>query len=179
MCSLFFERFVLFFCLKIERFVPDSAEIWICGLYMLWQGATSRDMYMGDMIQGLGQDKGYLPVIYDFMGDTWTPDNTDAKYPRLRSSGTINGNNNYAQSDFWLINGAYLRLKTLNVGYDFKHKLLKKTPWITKCTLALSGYNLFTISPATKYGMDPEIGDTNFYDYPTTRTYAISLNIGF
>lgn len=29
----FFERFVLFFCLKIERFVPDSAEIWICGLY--------------------------------------------------------------------------------------------------------------------------------------------------
>lgn len=33
MCSLFFERFVLFFCLKIERFVPDSAEIWICGLY--------------------------------------------------------------------------------------------------------------------------------------------------
>ncbi|EJW94712.1 hypothetical protein EVA_17186 [gut metagenome] len=33
--SLFFERFVLFFCLKIERFVPDSAEIWICGLYLL------------------------------------------------------------------------------------------------------------------------------------------------
>lgn len=35
MCSLFFERFVLFFCLKIERFVPDSAEIWICGLYIV------------------------------------------------------------------------------------------------------------------------------------------------
>lgn len=33
MCSLFFERFVLSFCLKFERFVPDSAEIWICGLY--------------------------------------------------------------------------------------------------------------------------------------------------
>ena len=39
------------------------------------------------------------------MGDTWTPDNTDAKYPRLRSSGTINGNNNYTQSDFWLYAG--------------------------------------------------------------------------
>lgn len=33
MCSLFFERFVLFFCLKIERFVPETTEIWICGLY--------------------------------------------------------------------------------------------------------------------------------------------------
>ena len=30
----FFERFVLSFSLKIERFVSDSAEIWICGLYM-------------------------------------------------------------------------------------------------------------------------------------------------
>jgi Na+/melibiose symporter-like transporter len=33
-CSLFFERFVLFFCLKIERFVPETTEIWICGLYV-------------------------------------------------------------------------------------------------------------------------------------------------
>lgn len=35
-CALsFFERFVLSFSLKIERFVSDSAEIWICGLYIL------------------------------------------------------------------------------------------------------------------------------------------------
>ena len=34
MCAaFFFERFVLFFCLKIERFVPETTEIWICGLY--------------------------------------------------------------------------------------------------------------------------------------------------
>lgn len=148
-------------------------------LNMLWQGATSRDLYMGNMIQGQGQASGYLPVIYDFMADTWSPDNTNAKYPRLRSTSTINGGNNYESSNFWLVNGAYLRLKNMNIGYDFKHKLLKKTPWITRCTLSLSGYNLLTFSPATKYGMDPEIGDTNFYDYPTTRTYAVSLNIGF
>lgn len=35
-CALsFFERFVLSFSLKIERFVSDSAEIWICGLYKI------------------------------------------------------------------------------------------------------------------------------------------------
>lgn len=35
-CALsFFERFVLSFSLKIERFVSDSAEIWICGLYII------------------------------------------------------------------------------------------------------------------------------------------------
>lgn len=37
-CALsFFERFVLSFSLKIERFVSDSAEIWICGLYIHYE----------------------------------------------------------------------------------------------------------------------------------------------
>ena len=41
-CALsFFERFVLSFSLKIERFVSDSAEIWICGLYVsMWEAAN-------------------------------------------------------------------------------------------------------------------------------------------
>lgn len=40
-CALsFFERFVLSFSLKIERFVSDSAEIWICGLYNYWCALT-------------------------------------------------------------------------------------------------------------------------------------------
>lgn len=40
-CALsFFERFVLSFSLKIERFVSDSAEIWICGLYITTYHAT-------------------------------------------------------------------------------------------------------------------------------------------
>lgn len=147
-------------------------------LSMLWQGATARDMYMGNMIQG-NPSGGYLPVIYGFQTDTWTPDNRDALYPRLRSSSNYNGNNNYGSSDFWLINGAYLRLKNCNIGYNFKHKILKKTAWITKCNLSLSGYNILTFSPATKYGMDPEIGNANMYDYPVQRTYSISLNIGF
>ena len=45
MCSLFFERFVLFFCLKIERFVPDSAEIWICGLYPKEDPTEMHNLY--------------------------------------------------------------------------------------------------------------------------------------
>ncbi|WP_287647560.1 hypothetical protein, partial [Bacteroides sp.] len=50
-CALsFFERFVLSFSLKIERFVSDSAEIWICGLYLL---KTSQVSNQTDKIQPL------------------------------------------------------------------------------------------------------------------------------
>ena len=118
---------------------------------MLWQGATSKDFYFGDKLQGQGSDYGYLSVIYDFQRDVWTPDNRNAKFPRLRSTSKYNGSNNYGSSDFWLVNTGYIRLKSLNIGYDLKHK----------------------------YDIDPEIGNTNLYTYPVSRVYSISFNIGF
>ncbi|WP_276866459.1 TonB-dependent receptor [Bacteroides heparinolyticus] len=148
-------------------------------LNMLWQGATAKDFYLGDKLQGQGTNAGYLAVIYDFQKDVWTPENTDAKFPRLRSTPGYNGNNNYASSDFWLLNTGYLRLKNLNIGYDLKHKVLKRVPWITKCDVSLSGYNLLTFSSSNKYNIDPEIGDGNLYTYPVSKVYSISFNIGF
>ena len=82
-------------------------------------------------------------------------------------------------SDFWLVNTGYIRLKSLNIGYDLKHKVLKRVPWITKCDVSLSGYNLLTFSESNKYDIDPEIGNTNLYTYPVSRVYSISFNIGF
>lgn len=64
---------------------------------MLWQGATPADLYMGGMIQGSQSGSGYPPVIYDFQTDVWTPNNTGARYPRLRSTASYNGSNNYGQ----------------------------------------------------------------------------------
>lgn len=68
-CALsFFERFVLSFSLKIERFVSDSAEIWICGLYKYPKLRHQLVMrYIGyneilDYIDEL-ENKGYVYVI--------------------------------------------------------------------------------------------------------------------
>ena len=92
---------------------------------------------------------------------------------------SINGNNNYQQSDFWLTDGRYIRLKTLQIGYDLKSRILKNIDWLAKLDLVISGQNLFTISPALKYGFDPETGSTNNYDYPVQRIYSLSVNVGF
>lgn len=56
MCSLFFERFVLFFCLKIERFVPETTEIWICGLYIAGYQKILNAYNMAMDLQGKATD---------------------------------------------------------------------------------------------------------------------------
>lgn len=91
----------------------------------------------------------------------------------------MTGGNNFVGTDFWLVDAKYIRLKNLTVGYDFKHKLLKKTAWLTKCYLSFTGYNLLTFSPAKKWGLDPESGSANGYTYPVARVYTVSLNLGF
>ena len=151
------------------------------GFYLraLFQGSTKFKMYVaGSLGMQTGQTYG-MPVAYDYQTDFWTPDNRDAQYPRLMANTALNQNNNYASSDFWLINGAYLRMKDFQFGYDFKYSLLKNVSWLTRCKMGISGQNIFTISQATKYGMDPEPSDTNYYGYPVERTIALTLNLGF
>jgi TonB-linked SusC/RagA family outer membrane protein len=144
---------------------------------ILFQGATSRDLYLDSVVRG--QDTGGYTFVYPYQSDYWMPDNRNAKFPRAAMNANVNGNNNYQTSDFWLVNGRYIRLKSAQVGYNFRDKLLRNIKWLYKMELILSGQNLFTLSPATKYGFDPENGSTNNYDYPVTRTYSISLNLGF
>ncbi|MCH5320043.1 MAG: TonB-dependent receptor, partial [Paramuribaculum sp.] len=149
------------------------------GINMLWQGATASNMMVGSVLMGNGNTSNNPgPVIYEFQTDIWSPENTDALYPRPHSA---NYGNNFQSSDFWLIGAQYLRLKNLTISYDFKHKLLKKVNWLSKCNINLTGYNLLTFSPAKKWGLDPEAAGytAEGYNYPVTRTYTVSINIGF
>lgn len=145
----------------------------------LFQGSTRFDMYIpGDLGMQSGQ-AGNLMVAYEHQTDFWTPQNRHAQYPRLMSATGDNGNNNYVASDFWLLNGSYLRMKDFQFGYDFKYKLLKNVTWLSRCKVGISGQNLFTISKSTKYGLDPENSSLSGYGYPVERTLAFTLNLGF
>ena len=145
----------------------------------LFQGSTSFDMYIsGETSMQSGQNSE-IPVIYDYQTDLWTPSNTNAQYPRLMSNTALNANNNYASSDFWLVNGAYLRMKDFQFGYDLKQSVLKNINWLSKARVGISGQNIFTISKSTKYGLDPENASTQNDAYPVERTLAFTLNLGF
>lgn len=145
----------------------------------LFQGSTEFSMYIQPSLGMQTNQSGDMPLVYPFQKNYWRPDNTSAPFPRLMSNTGLNQNNNYAASDFWLINGAYLRMKDFQFGYDFKRSVLKKVSWLSTARLGIAGQNIFTISQSVKYGLDPENSSTEFYGYPVERTLALTLNLGF
>lgn len=147
----------------------------------LIQGSGPQYGVMHNNLKGTGWNKIYYKDQLDF----YSPGNTDAKYPRADNDyGAWNGEYNRAASSLWLINKTYARLKNLCLSYDLKQKLLKNVQWLSTAKISLTGTNLVTISPCTKY-MDPESGPVNdtgtvqTLAYPTTRTYSIVFNLGF
>lgn len=115
---------------------------------------------------------GLLKYIYDH---SWSDDNPDsnAEYPRVSME---NYDNNYATSTLYEKDAKYLRLKTLQLTYDFQFKWMKKVG-LNKLQLGLSGYNLLTFTPYI-WG-DPEAYNGNSPSYPLQRTYTASLKFGF
>lgn len=93
--------------------------------------------------------------------DHWSSDNqnVNAAYPRLTMSTSTN---NTRTSDYWLRNGAFLKLKNAEIGYT--HKNMR---------FYLSGMNLLTFAPFKHW--DPEQGGGSGLIYPTQRTF----NVGF
>ncbi|WP_162842795.1 SusC/RagA family TonB-linked outer membrane protein [Mucilaginibacter pineti] len=138
------------------------------------QGSGNRDRYLGAAVQGSDLQNQFF---YAFQQDYWRPDNTNALFPRAVTATSVNGSNNFASSDFWLIKSKYIRLKSAQFGYDFKKTVLKKSAFQT-LRLFVSGTNLLTASNSKKYFIDPESDPSN-YGYPIQRTIAIGLNAGF
>jgi hypothetical protein len=150
-------------------------------LTMLWQGVTHCDYELSG-VYGTGvtssttytsafSGNGNAPTY--LVEGAWTPENTNAKYPRLS---TVSNGNNAWRSTWWVVNGEYLRLKNLNIGYTIPAKVLEKTPF-SNVNVYLAGTNLLTISHF-KY-VDPESPSVSNGYYPQQATYSLGLNVTF
>ncbi len=114
--------------------------------------------------------------LLDYMVDhTWTEENQDwgADYPRPTFTRKAN---NYAASTLWEKDSKYLRLKNLQIAYNFDAPFMKKLK-LNTLQLALTGYNLLTFTPY--FYSDPESRASNSPSYPLTKTYSLSLKVGF
>lgn len=107
--------------------------------------------------------------------------NPDGTIPALSFT---NSNYNQRISDAWVMNGDFLKISNVQLGYSLNDRLLKALS-MQSCRIYLAVQNLATISPYTKYG-DPEVGQGSVLftgldtgRYPMARTYMIGANISF
>ena len=117
---------------------------------------------------------GNSPVY--LVENSWTPENTDAKFPRLCA--TPQNNNDAYASTFWYKNGNYLRMKSFSVGYTIPEKIVSKAH-ISRLRVFAEGYNIFTFSGLSKYNIDPEAPAVNNGYYPQQRKFSFGLNLTF
>ncbi|SHJ81187.1 TonB-linked outer membrane protein, SusC/RagA family [Arenibacter nanhaiticus] len=118
--------------------------------------------------------------------NAWTPQNTDTDLARVSLN---DPNNNIRPSSFYVQDGSYLRLKTLQVGYSFPESIAQRIK-ASRVRIYLEAYNLLTI---TSYeGLDPEIGLQNYDSdernldigvdrgiYPSSQTFTFGINLNF
>lgn len=153
---------------------------------MFWQGVGKRKHFIrGELVEPFHANYSYN--LYEHQTDFWTPDNTDAEWPRIVDNSSPSRSNNWGQMNSLMIRDTkYARLKNLVIGYTLPKELVRKVS-LQKCRVYINAQNLFTFSPTSFF--DPEVNefDNNMkYSsadsgrrYPSLRYYGFGFDIEF
>ncbi|RBL94110.1 SusC/RagA family protein [Chitinophaga flava] len=147
-------------------------------LSMFWQGSLGNDV-MNILRYDTESGTGWYNAPQGFLEKAWNGPGSTNKYYRISSNSALNS----SVSDYFVEDGSYLRLKNIQLGYNFPEKWLQRAR-IPQLRLYVGAQNLFTF---TKYsGLDPEMGnddprligiDQGYF--PQARTFMIGVNAKF
>lgn len=142
---------------------------------MMWQGAGGNDKFLSGY--GVWEMVREVSRYRDIHLHAWTLDrylnNEEILYPRLSSSQNAN---NHINNSYWLVKGDYLRLKNIELGYNFPKKLLTKYG-ISNIRAYISGTNVLTFDYIKV--MDPESNSSDGTSYPQMSLWNLGFNIQF
>jgi len=136
-------------------------------------------------MMGMADRYIYMPGVYSnsFNGEgnasvyalqAWTPETAGtAIYPRLSIK---NNSNNQQYSDFWFRDGSFVKLKTVEIGYNLPSSVLKEIG-ISKVRAYVNGYNLLSFDHVKDF--DPEDTSAGIYHYPMQRIITLGMNVTF
>jgi TonB-linked SusC/RagA family outer membrane protein len=141
---------------------------------MFWQGVQGvdvisdlkreTDLWSGLNISNLNKGARLL--------DAWTPDNMGSNIPAVS---VMDNNNEKRVSSYFVGNGSFAKLRTVQLGYNFPKKICEKL-FMERLRMYLSAQNLLTIKSKNFTGVDPE--NANF-GYPIPVNVTFGLNISF
>ena len=152
--------------------------------YSFHLGAEWKGIGLDAMFQGTGNYSAVLntksmfwPLINNtslsthYYENRWTPENLNAKYPRLSSQSNAN---NYQTNTIWLADRSFLKLRNVEVYYKFPQHLMKRTKILGSAKLYVRGVDLLCFDHIDV--ADPEsYGATN----PLTKSVVVGVKIGF
>jgi TonB-linked SusC/RagA family outer membrane protein len=123
-------------------------------------------------LQNPTNNVGVFNLTSDLL-NAWTPDNRNTNIPALRATNIAAQNN----SDRYLVDASYVRLRFVSFGYDVSKRALAKTPFKSVRTF-IQGENLFTFSKWRGWDAEsPRAGDQ--YQYPTPKMVSVGLQLEF
>lgn len=163
---------------KFEANINLSLEYAGFDMSAVISSSIGRKIYNGNryLYEGMNSVSNFLKSTLD----AWTPENTDTEIPRAVYQ---DPNNNTRESDRFLENGDFIRLRQLQVGYTLPKQFVSKIK-IDKLRFYVSSENLFTI---TNYsGVDPEFSRSSVLNngidklvYPFTKSFTIGAQLTF
>lgn len=141
---------------------------------MFWQGVLGQDVYNDQKFQNdfwsvtdAGSNKGVRVL------DAWLPNvNTKSTIPMLT---TNNQGDEGRTSSYFVENGSYAKLRTLQLGYSFNHKLLSALH-MSRARVYVSGQNLLTIKSGSLTCTDPE---NPRWAYPIPTSFSFGVQVDF
>ncbi|SHF40932.1 SusC/RagA family TonB-linked outer membrane protein [Pedobacter caeni] len=163
------------------------------GFSVLWKGFD-----INIHLQGAGSSSYFIngPSVYPFVNGGWgnvlteignsqnrwiskeisgdpATENPNARYPRLSYGGS---GNNYRTSTYWLRDGAYLRLKNVELGYTLPSRLMSSIH-VNRARVYVMGYNLAVWDSLKIW--DPELGSGDGMRYPIAKSITLGLTVNF
>ena len=157
-------------------------------LFGLTAGAKWKNLDFNLFLQGVSQ-RNFMPNTESIMPyaqtwfsaqkhheDYWTAENPNAAFPRPYLKGT----HNYASSDRWVLNGNYIRLKNVQLGYSLTQEALGQIG-LKAMRLYVMAQDILTFSKlgVFKGVFDPEQNNGVRADYPVFATVSFGMNISF
>ncbi|MGE9313545.1 SusC/RagA family TonB-linked outer membrane protein [Niabella sp. CJ426] len=191
-----------------RRIIGNSAPRYMYGINL---GADWNNIFFSVFFQGVGKQQWYpstetemfwgqynrpynnIPTFH--LGNMWTPENTDAYFPRTMSRAASSNTNRtlgVAQTRY-LQNVAYIRMKNIQIGYNLPSHWINRIGART-LRVFFSGENLFTYSPmykivkntidvenavASDQDLNPNSTNGDGYNYPMLKSFSFGLNVGF
>lgn len=144
---------------------------------MNWFGSYGATVFNGprSVMDRFDDNSNYRAGI-----QPWTSENPNTDVPRAYYGTTLNSR---GDTDRWLEDGSFMRLKYISLGYQIPTAVVQKIGFAS-AQVSISAQNLLTFTGYS--GLDPEFNNSSIYErgvdygvFPNLKTYSLGLQFGF